>query len=176
MNVEDSLKSSHEYLIEQVQHTGVEDLVAGQGAGKVDMNFNHPVKALVWTTNGDNFVTDVKVQLNGHDRFSEQAADYFHLVQPYESGLGHTKSLSTADRTWGAVAACSEVNPVGMYSFCLKPGEHQPSGSCNFSRIDNARLTYKGGKTGTAASELHIIRLKLQCIKNYERYGWFNLL
>ena len=43
---------SHEYLIEQVQHTGVETLVAGQGAGRVDMNFNHPVKALFWTTNG----------------------------------------------------------------------------------------------------------------------------
>ena len=103
---------SHEYLIEQVQHTGVETLVAAQGAGRVDMNFNHPVKALFWTTNGVNFVNDVKVQLNGHDRFSEQAADYFHLVQPYESGLGHTKSLSTADRTWGAVAACLKLTQL----------------------------------------------------------------
>ena len=41
---------------------------------------------------------------------------------------------------------CDETNSVGMYSFCLKPGEHQPSGSCNFSRIDNARLNYINGK------------------------------
>ena len=36
-------------------------------------------------------------------------------------------------------------NNVGMYSFCLKPGEHQPSGTCNFSRIDNARLHIENG-------------------------------
>ena len=42
------------------------------------MNFNHPVKALFWTTNGDDYLTDVKVQLNGHDEIpSEQKADYF---------------------------------------------------------------------------------------------------
>ena len=38
------------------------------------------------------------------------------------------------------------TNNVGMYSFCLKPGEHQPSGTCNFSRIDSARLTINGTK------------------------------
>ena len=41
---------SHEYLIEQVQHTGVETMDGGGKTGKVDMNFNHPVKALFWTT------------------------------------------------------------------------------------------------------------------------------
>ena len=40
---------SHEYLIEQVQHTGVESMSAGANAvGRVDMNFNHPVKGLFW--------------------------------------------------------------------------------------------------------------------------------
>merc|ERR1711998_675105 len=69
---------SHEYLIEQVQHTGVESMSGSQGAaGRVDMNFNHPVKALFWTTNGANYLDKVKVQLNGHDRFVEQSADYF---------------------------------------------------------------------------------------------------
>ena len=137
---------SHEYLIEQVQHTGVENMKGAGGTSKVDMNFNHPVKALFWTTTGGaNFLDNVKIQLNGHDRFSEQPADYFHLVQPYESGLGHSRSMvrdaTAADnRLWGATTKCSKANPVGMYSFCLKPGEHQPSGSCNFSRIDNARL------------------------------------
>ena len=119
---------SHEYLIEQVQHTGEETTPS------VDMNFNHPVKALFWsaTTWGD-----VKLQLNGHDRAAEQPHDYYHLVQPYESGLGHSgKSLQT-NRSWDYVAAGGKV---GMYSFCLKPAEHQPSGTCNFSRIDNARL------------------------------------
>ena len=41
-----------------------------------------------------------------------------------------------------------EAHNNGMYSFCLKPGEHQPSGTCNFSRIDNARLNLDGASTG----------------------------
>ena len=43
---------------------------------------------------------------------------------------------------------CGKTAPVGMYSFYLKPGEHQPSGSYNFSRIDNARLNYTNGESG----------------------------
>ena len=158
---------SHEYLIEQVQHTGVETLKGGAG-GKVDMNFNHPVKALFWTTDGADYLTDVKIQLNGHDRFSEQPADYFHLVQPYECGLGNTRSLvksgtAASNRQWGPVTKCSEANPVGMYSFCLKPGEHQPSGSCNFSRIDNARLNYTGG--ASAGGSLHLFALNYNVLR-----------
>jgi hypothetical protein len=134
---------SHEYLIEQIQHTGVEN------KAKINMNFNHPVKALFWTSeakpNGK-----VKLQLNGHDRFSDQLHDYFHLVQPYECGLGHSKVLNSTDRNWASAPATTGdgttvtnsggVDNVSMYSFCLKPAEHQPSGTCNFSRIDNAVL------------------------------------
>ena len=124
---------SHEYLIEQVQHTGVES------ESPITMNFNHPVKALFWTASAN--PGKVKLQLNGHDRAAVQPHDYYHLVQPYESGLGHCgMSLHNTDRTWGPVVNSSDSNNVGMYSFCLKPGEHQPSGTCNFSRIDNARL------------------------------------
>ena len=121
---------SHEYLIEQVQHTGKET------KAKVTMNFNHPVKALFWT--GGQWGT-VKLQLNGHDRAAEQAKAYYQLVQPYECGLGHSASIK-ANRTEGGVAD----SLVGMYSFCLKPAEHQPSGTCNFSRIDNAVLNMGG--------------------------------
>jgi len=124
---------SHEYLIEQVQHTGVEN------EGPITMNFNHPVKALFWTAGAN--PGNVKLQLNGHDRAAVQPHDYYHLVQPYESGLGHCgKSLHNVDRTWGPVVNSANTHCVGMYSFCLKPAEHQPSGTCNFSRIDNARL------------------------------------
>ena len=157
---------SHEYLIEQVQHTGVESITAGtagQTTGRVDMNFNHPVKALFWVTNGSNFLDKVKIQLNGHDRFSEQGADYFHLVQPYECGLGNGYSVDPTTRVWGALKMCDEKNSVGMYSFCLKPGEHQPSGSCNFSRIDNARLNYTNGKDD--ADSLHLFALNYNVLR-----------
>ena len=131
---------SHEYLIEQVQHTGKEDVGTPTPAGiskSVTLTFNHPVKALFWNwsmtgIDAGKFASyTAKLQLNGHDRASEQTNIYFNGVQPYECGLKHTRA------TPATIAPHS--NP-GMYSFCLKPGEHQPSGSCNFSRIDNARL------------------------------------
>jgi hypothetical protein len=34
------------------------------------------------------------------------------------------------------------VNPINVYSFALAPEEHQPSGSCNFSRIDTTTLVF----------------------------------
>ncbi len=123
---------SHEYLIEQVQHTGTESL--GVVTSKsITLTFNHPVKALFWKVAGTNTLTSYtgKLQLNGHDRAAEQGHMYYTGVQPYECGLKGKGALSNAT-----------VNTTvsAMYSFCLKPAEHQPSGTCNFSRIDNARL------------------------------------
>jgi len=137
---------SHEYLIEQVQHTGTESV--GASGGSVTLTYNHPVKALFWRGFGTNATYNAKLQLNGHDRFTEQTNRYFHLVQPYECGLGHSKALVGTDNAWDTMTG----SPVqaGMYSFCLKPGEHQPSGSCNFSRIDNARLVISGSPGATS--------------------------
>ena len=74
------------------------------------------------------------LQLNGHDRFEQKEGSYFNYVQPYE----HFVSGSVAD---GGNA----------YSFALNPEEHQPSGTCNFSRIDNATLNmYTVGATCTS--------------------------
>lgn len=124
---------SHEYLIEQVQYTGVEN------STKVTLSFNHPVKALFWTSTVEP-AGSIKLQLNGHDRFTERIPDYFHLVQPYECGLGHRESLNTTTRNWGPVVKVRDTNNVSMYSFSLNPADHQPSGSCNFSRLDNCTL------------------------------------
>jgi len=144
---------SHELLIEQLQFTGRES-VKSMGPNKIRLNFNHPVKELVWVfkdQSGDatdpfdysygadqdfatggsvsndldlsnDIMTKAKLQLNGHDRFAERDARYFRLVQPYQH---HT---------------CVPKRPIYVYSFALKPEEHQPSGTCNFSRIDNATL------------------------------------
>jgi Large eukaryotic DNA virus major capsid protein/Major capsid protein N-terminus len=71
---------------------------------------------------GQNPVVTAKLQLNGQDRFSEREGTYFDLVQPYQH---HTRTPDTG---------------INIYSFALRPEEHQPSGSCNFSRIDNATL------------------------------------
>jgi len=71
---------------------------------------------------GQNPVVTAKLQLNGQDRFSEREGSYFNLVQPYQS---HTRNPDEG---------------INVYSFALRPEEHQPSGTCNFSRIDNATL------------------------------------
>jgi hypothetical protein len=71
---------------------------------------------------GLNPVVVAKLQLNGQDRFSEREGSYFDVVQPFQH---HTRSPDTG---------------INVYSFALRPEEHQPSGSCNFSRIDNATL------------------------------------
>ena len=86
---------------------------------------------------GKNPVEVAKLQLNGQDRFTEREGRYFTFVQPFQH---HT-------RTPTAPGIC-------VYSFALKPEEHQPSGTCNFSRIDKATLqltvsvnTVRGGRT-----------------------------
>ena len=64
-----------------------------------------------------------KLILNGQDRFKEQPGKYFNQIQPFYHHTG---------------------NPypgIYNYSFALHPEEHQPTGTCNFSRIDNAQVS-----------------------------------
>jgi hypothetical protein len=72
---------------------------------------------------GNNPVVTCRLQLNGQDRFSEREGGYFDVVQPFQH---HTRHPDTG---------------INVYSFALRPEEHQPSGTCNFSRIDNATLS-----------------------------------
>jgi hypothetical protein len=100
---------------------------------------------------GLNPVVTAKLQLNGQDRFSEREGTYFSLVQPYQS---HTRNPDTG---------------INVYSFALRPEEHQPSGTCNFSRIDNATLqlvlsnaTVEGTKTAKVrvyATNYNVLRI-----------------
>jgi hypothetical protein len=131
---------SHEYLIEQVQFTGDETIATS--STNIRLNFNHPVKELVWASysgtqslaakNTYQVMTgNTKLQLNGHDRFAARPVAYFNQVQPYQH---HTRI---------------PAGNVHVYSFALKPEEHQPSGTCNFSRIDNATLSVSATAAGT---------------------------
>ena len=184
-------QKGHEYLIEQVQHTGTDTVDAGS-TKQVRLSYNHPVKELVWCFSNtaaksslwnftkNNLVTEIalesnqtadnldsncyvpvsnlgtpmyatklstaafteeasgqletfKLVLNGQDRFKEQKGKYFNQVQAYNHHSG-----------------CPAPG-VYSYSFALKPEEHQPTGTCNFSRIDNAQVAVKMA-AGTATS------------------------
>ena len=157
-------QQSHEYLIEQLQFE------KNTSKASVNLNLNHPVKELIWTVqdndagSGNTTTVDATANvqgtienrndwfnymgnanthtehingaasfegfstfnlvLNGHDRFAARNASYFRTVQPLQAG---------------------HVVPekhIYNYSFALKPEEHQPSGTCNFSRIDNAKMVF----------------------------------
>jgi hypothetical protein len=158
---------SHEYLIEQLQFTGSETISSTKLNSK--LSFNHPCKELVWvaskkstsasatvnnnwfnyttapttiaaatpyyynnnqlhnttgTTATKNPVKTAKLILNGNDRFSVRNGSYFNLVQPFQH---HENIPANAG--------------INVYSFALKPEEHQPSGTLNMSRIDTATLS-----------------------------------
>lgn len=162
-------QNSHEYLIEQLQFGGAESATSKNHKAK--LNFNHPVKEIVFiaqpTANvestasggpqwfnftdtvddtygmdfgssgiptsaltgvgqasktGKNPVVTAKLQLNGHDRMQEREGSWFNMVVPYAT---HQNIPSPG---------------INVFSFALKPEEHQPTGTCNFSRVDNATL------------------------------------
>ena len=245
---------SHEYLIEQVQ------IQAANGNTSNKLNFNHPVKELIWTNQiGANYGT-AQLKLNGHDRFAAQTYDYFQLRQPFDyhtavplhnvplldgtrhigfsiTGVGmvaatpptsarnimtdadaaggdgdvsiflanknvflpgdvikvandtqdeeevgtiktvdyansiykitlHSRFGTITDSVNDDVITVTKIGgsvftatsgrtsnidkKINVYSFALKPEEHQPSGTCNFSRIDNAQLNFTTSTGGIA--------------------------
>jgi hypothetical protein len=145
-------QQTHEYLIEQSQFN--EDQQISSANVRLDLTFNHPVKELIWVVQPHDY-TDCKddsgnrtadrlqpftynvdavyeqhIQFNGQDRIDRRYGDYFNKVQLYQHHTGMTKPVGAADRQVG----------INVYSFALRPEEHQPSGSCNFSRIDTATI------------------------------------
>ena len=161
---------SHEYLIEQLQFTGDESVASGATSTKVKLNFNHPVKELVWVmqrdvnvsssndwfnytnnqleTPGVNLVTSAKLQLNGHDRFAQRDGAYFNLVQPFQ----HHENIPTNEG-------------INVYSFALKPEEHQPSGTLNMSRIDSAVLDVGHSGLGAFAAKIRVYALSYNVLR-----------
>lgn len=111
---------------------------------------------------GENPVVTAKLLLNGQDRFSEREGTYFDTLQPKDR---HTRNPSTG---------------INVYSFALRPEEHQPSGTCNFSRIDNATLQLvvsnptventETAKVKVFATNYNVLRVMSGI--NLERYNW----
>jgi hypothetical protein len=156
---------SHEYLIEQVQANSAYS-TADERSGNIELRFNHPIKTLVvaaqrsqagttrhpfdhfyTATATDDCIRTLGLQFNGSDRFKSRDGTYFRTVQLYDTFKGghlQTRSLDASDN--------APLHPCGgfyTYNFALNPGEHQPSGTCNFSRLDSVLLlcTYNTGFT-----------------------------
>ena len=147
-------KDQHEYLIDQVQYTGPENATMSTASLKsqqVRLNLNHPVKALLWTLGGPSHgvytagpagtkndayapLKSAKLTLNGSDRFAVRDGAYFNQVQPFQAEGGYPSS------------------GIYTYNFGLKPRDFQPTGTCNFSRIENATMLFTWKQIATAAT------------------------
>jgi len=136
---------SHEYLIEQVQHDSTDVF-------PYELNFNHPVKEIIWTgkwykpsdpnpptaytgANGSLTGTGIwSLKINGENRFNMDISYFTKLqIMQYHSGPGGLNINFQAHEA-------SLNDSIAVYSFSLKPEEHQPSGTCNFSRIESAQF------------------------------------
>ena len=95
------------------------------------VNYRNPLSFSQYADGSGNPLTSCKLQLNGHDRFSERDGNYFNYVQPWQ----HFSN--------------TPADGLNVYSFALNPEEHQPSGTCNMSRIDNACLSIQSSVAGT---------------------------
>ncbi len=139
-------ENAHEYLIEQTQiNQSINDI-------NIKLTFNHPVKELIWSpvplpVSGNTRSTVVpgggsphssftlstytqpnqyKLVLNGNERFNARDITYFTRNQVWEAHTGFGSVLFP--------------DSIAVYSFSLRPEEYQPSGTCNFSRIDMSQL------------------------------------
>jgi hypothetical protein len=139
-------QNAHEYLIDQVQ------INQSISAINIKLTFNHPVKELIWApiplpVFGDTRSTVIpggsspnsgftpstltqsnnyKLVLNGAERFAARDITYFTRNQVWECHTGFGSVLFP--------------DSIAVYSFSLRPEEYQPSGTCNFSRIESAQL------------------------------------
>ena len=162
---------SHEYLIEQVQR---QEFTITSESDSLDINLNHPVKEIIWATRNtgeegrnqgfdgsadegdataspvslDQMVGSWQLKLNGQDRFKERDSRYFTRTQVWQhhKGYGSVMTIGTHDDDLVTQARVHGSDSIAVYSFALKPEEHQPSGTCNFSRIDSAQLIGTGLK------------------------------
>jgi hypothetical protein len=171
-------QESHEYLIDQLQYTGQQQITTS--SARIDLTLNHPVKELVWVFQDERFldcgsttsvaagftqpfryndiVDRARLQINGQDRFDERYGDYFWKVQPYQhhTGGAFSRAIVVTNDTGSAVdpvISSTSPNPINVYSFAIQPEEHQPSGTCNFSRIDNATLVFNSVTNATAGND-----------------------
>lgn len=135
-------QSGHEYLIDRIQEDEFSDISRDKESFRLD--FYNPSKELVWImhkdiyrcdnpfilnqwsnfTNGqnENPITTSTLQLNGYTRIIKLDHKYFNFYQQYN----HHANTSN--------------NGINLYSFSLHPLQHQPTGSCNFSRLSEIKL------------------------------------
>lgn len=155
-------QNNHEFLIETIQHKKYNIL---EGNNTVKLDFNHPVKELIWFIRHNTRTQNTNIKLNTllTDTNGNDLLNFSSIKENTELGLGTYDSFSSAQLLFNNserfesrdAVYFRQVQPlqhhsnipkkhIYSYSFALKPEEYQPSGTCNFSRIDDAKLIIKG--------------------------------
>jgi hypothetical protein len=179
-------EEDHMYLCEQLQYHGQKPIPSFGTVNEIDiaLSLNHPVKELIWTVQHSENYTEgpgyndwfnyssngsgkqgpdsrdllgtAQLKLNNHDRWTpERKASYFRLVQPANH---HTRVPS---------------KHIYCYSFALNPEDYQPSGTCNFSRIDSAKLVFRNANVSTLPNASAIQPASWDSASGrYEVYAW----
>ena len=148
----------HEILITQVQYQPMT-----KSDTSIDLTyFNHPVKSLHLTTSNvstgswsdDYSFASSSLYINGLSLF-ENTSNTFHHNVVHEM---HTTTLAPSSL---------DALPLFSWPFCLTMNRSQPSGTLNFSRIDNAKLTIQNPKSDARdglyrvyAANYNILRIK----------------
>ena len=152
-------KNEHELLITQLQYHPVTATDTD-----VDLTyFNHPVKALhlvssaVDGTNWDSQYSFDRstLYINGTPLFENTTKTFHHNVV-------HEMHVDTLP------SDVLDTAPVYSWPFCLKMNKSQPTGSLNFSRIDNAKLsiTSPTGGAGNNINRVYAVNYNILRVKD----------
>ncbi len=146
--------NEHEILITQTQYQPM-----SKDDTSVDLTyFNHPVKAVHIACAESNSTkysfTDASLYINGTALFENMTHEYHNKVVP--------------SRHCSVLPEVLSVEPVTSWPFCLTMNKSQPTGTLNFSRIDNAKITINGGTSGAtpAALRAYAVNYNILRIKN----------
>jgi hypothetical protein len=139
---EEMTSKSMEIIMSQVQRVSFP--ITNNSDNSIDLSvLNHPVKSLFFgiegttlrtRTSGSTFTfSQAELQLNGTTVFEKMSSLYFHIVQ----GFYHTDN---AVLSWNSSPYQPANTLLYMYNFCLNSTSYRPTGTCNFSRLDNAKI------------------------------------
>jgi hypothetical protein len=142
---EEMTSKSMEIIISQVQRYNVP--VSTGIVNSIDLSMiNHPVKTIFFgvdsstrrtVVSGSTFTfSDAELQLNGTTVFEKMSPMYFHVVQSFY----HTDNAVISWNRSPALPQQPTITLLYMYNFCLNSTSYRPTGTCNFSRLDNAKL------------------------------------
>ena len=153
------LSTEQEILITQTQH----QIMDTSSSGTVDVDltyFNHPSKAIhLISSANDGGAWDDEVNfdsatlyINGQPLFEDLSDTYHHNVVPEM----HCTVLPS-----GVIDSV----PLFTWPFCIKLNGSQPSGSLNFSRVDNSKLVLKNLTVGVTPNMLRVYTVNYNILR-----------